>query len=60
MNDDQLKTLGKIGGAAALLLFAVSGISLLQVGALAGGVYLADKVYDELKETDKNNKENDK
>ena len=53
MNDDQMKTLGKIGGAAALLLYAVSGISLLQVGALAGGVYLADKVYSELKGNDK-------
>lgn len=55
MNEDQMKTLGKIGGAAGLLLFAVSGISMLQVGALAGGVYLADKVYNELKEKDKKN-----
>lgn len=53
MNDDQMKTLSKIDGAAALLLYAVSGISLLQVGALAGGVYLADKVYSELKGNDK-------
>ena len=29
MNDDQIKTLGKIGVVAALLLYAVSGISLL-------------------------------
>lgn len=60
MTDEQMKTLGKIGGAAGLLLFAVSGISLLQVGALAGGVYLADKVYDELKGKDKNMEENSK
>ena len=55
MNDDQIKTLGKIGGAAGLLLFAVSGISLLQVGALAGGFYLAKKAYNELKDKDNNN-----
>ena len=29
MNDDQMKTLSKIDGAAALLLYVVSGISLL-------------------------------
>ena len=34
MTDDQLKILGKIGGAAALLLYAISGISLLQVRQL--------------------------
>ncbi len=54
MNDEQLKTLGKIGGAVGLLLFAVSGISLLQVGALAGGVYLADQAYEELTKKDDN------
>lgn len=54
MDDDKLKTLGKIGGAVGLILFALSGFTILKVGALAGGVFLAEKAYNELKGKDNN------